>query len=61
MVRGYFMVNVMGYESLLITIGTPLAVVFLLIWTYKIKRNSDIKVEQNNKIIQLLEKERNIE
>jgi hypothetical protein len=60
MVRGYFMVNVMGYESLLITIGTPLAVVFLLIWTYKIKRNSDIKVEQNNKIIQLLEKERNI-
>ncbi|WP_197032390.1 hypothetical protein [Bacillus sp. UNC41MFS5] len=54
------MVSVMGYGSFLITIGTPLAVVFLLIWTYRVKRNSDVQVEQNNKIIQLLEK-RNIE
>jgi len=56
MVGGDFMFSIMGYGSLLITIGTPLAVVFLLIWTYKIKRNSDIQVEQNSRIIQLLEK-----
>ena len=53
------MFSIMGYGSLLITIGTPLAVVFLLIWTYKIKRNSDIQVEQNSKIIKLLEKGKN--
>jgi hypothetical protein len=51
-----FMVSLLGFGSLLITIGIPLAFVFLLIWTYKIKTNSDIQVEQNNKIIQLLEK-----
>lgn len=53
------MVSVMGFGSLLIAIGMPLAIVFLLIWIYKIKRNSDIQVEQNNKIIKLLEKESN--
>ena len=59
MVGGFFMIGVMGFGSLLITIGMPLAVVFLLVWTYKIKRNSDIQVEQNNKIIKLLEKDTN--
>lgn len=53
------MISVMGFGSLLITIGIPLAIVFLLLWTYKIKRNSDIQVEQNNKIINLLEKNSN--
>ena len=53
------MIGVMGFGSMLITIGMPLAVVFLLVWTYKIKRNSDIQVEQNNKIIKLLEKDTN--
>lgn len=52
------MVNVMGYMSLLITIGTPLAVVFLLICTLQIKRNGETQVEQNKKIIQLLEDEK---
>jgi hypothetical protein len=56
---GDFMIGVMGFGSLLITIGMPLAMVFLLIWTYKLKRNSDIQVEQNNKIIKLLEKDSN--
>lgn len=51
--------GVMGLGSLLIIIGMPLAVVFLLVWTYKIRRNSDIQVEQNNKIIKLLEKDTN--
>lgn len=50
------MIGVMGLASLLITIGIPVAMVLLLIWTYKIKRNSDIQVEQNNKMIKLLEK-----
>jgi hypothetical protein len=58
-VGGFFMIGVMGFGSLLITIVMPLAVIFLLVWTYKIKRNSDIQVEQNNKIIKLLEKETN--
>lgn len=53
------MISVMGFGSLLITIGMPLAMVFLLIWVYNIKRNSDIHVEQNNKIIKLLEKNSN--
>lgn len=53
------MVGVMGLGSLLITMGMPLAMFFLLIWTYKIKRNSDIQVEQNEKIIKLLEKNSN--
>lgn len=53
------MISVMGFGSLLITIGMPLAMFFLLIWVYKIKRNSDIQVEQNNKIIKLLEKNSN--
>ncbi|CAH2717475.1 hypothetical protein BACCIP111895_04689 [Neobacillus rhizosphaerae] len=38
------MIGVMGFGSLLIIIGMPLAVVFLLVWTYKIKRNSDIQI-----------------
>jgi len=33
----------------------PLAVIFLIIWIYKIKRNSEIQVEQNKRIIELLE------
>jgi len=49
------MVSVMGFWSLLIVIGVPLAVVFLMIWIYKIKRNSEIQVEQSKKIIELLE------
>ncbi|MEC1718754.1 hypothetical protein [Schinkia azotoformans] len=54
------MIGVMGFGSLLITIGMPLAIVFILMWTYKLKRNSDIQVEQNNKIIKLLEKDSNV-
>lgn len=50
------MMGVMGFGSFLFTIGLPLVIVFLVIWTYKIKRNSDIQVEQNNRIIKLLEK-----
>jgi uncharacterized protein YoxC len=51
------MVSIMGYFSLLIIIGTPFAVIVLFIWIYQLKKNSDLQVEQNKKIIQLLEKE----
>ena len=50
------MVGVMGILSLLFTIGIPVAIVILLVWIYQIKRNGEIQIEQNNKIIQLLEK-----
>ncbi|WP_157273094.1 hypothetical protein [Neobacillus bataviensis] len=53
------MIGVMGFDSLLITIGMPLAVVLILVWIYKIKRNSDTQVEQNNTIIKMLEKDTN--
>jgi hypothetical protein len=32
----------------------------LLIWTHQIKKNGEIQVEQNKKIIQLLEKEKKV-
>jgi hypothetical protein len=54
MVEVAFMIG-LGLGSLLITLGIPLSLVFLLVWVYRIKRNSDIQVEQNNKIIKLLE------
>lgn len=57
---GKFMVDVFGFWSLLTVIGLPLAVIFILIWIYKIKRNSEIQIEQNKQIIHLLEK-RNID
>ena len=50
------MVGMMGIFSLLFTIGIPVAIVFLMVWIYQIKRNGEIQIEQNNKIIQLLEK-----
>lgn len=52
------MINVMGFISLSIFIGVPIAVIFLLIWIYQIKRNSEIQVDQNKRIIELLEKGR---
>jgi hypothetical protein len=45
----------MGMWSLLTVIGLPLATIFILIWIYQIKRNSEILVEQNRRIIKLLE------
>ncbi|MBB6447706.1 hypothetical protein [Bacillus benzoevorans] len=48
----------MGLLSMLITIAVPLSMVFLLIWVYQIKRNSEAQVAQNKEIIRLLEKEK---
>ncbi|UOQ50050.1 hypothetical protein MUN88_08310 [Gracilibacillus caseinilyticus] len=46
----------MVFIVLLRVIGIPIAVFFLLKWLYQIKKNSDLQVEQNKKMIQLLEK-----
>jgi Na+-transporting methylmalonyl-CoA/oxaloacetate decarboxylase gamma subunit len=47
-----------GLLSLLTLIGMPIAFIFLLIWINQIKKYGEIQVEQNKKIIQLLEKEK---
>jgi hypothetical protein len=49
------MISLMGFGSLLTVIAVPVAAIFILIWIYQIKRNSDILVEQNRRIINLLE------
>ncbi|SDJ80935.1 hypothetical protein [Sediminibacillus albus] len=41
---------------LLVYIGLPLTIIFLLKWIYEIKNNSELQVEQNYKIIDLLER-----
>jgi hypothetical protein len=46
----------LGLFSLLITMVVPVAMIILLIWIYQIKKNSDIQVEQNKEIIELLKK-----
>jgi 4-hydroxybenzoate polyprenyltransferase len=50
--------SILGLFSLLITIAVPVLLVFLLIWIYKIKKNSETQIEQNKEIIQLLRKDR---
>lgn len=35
-------------------IGLPVLVILLILWLYRIKQNTDIHVEQNKEIIQLL-------
>jgi uncharacterized protein YoxC len=49
--------SMLGIFSLLITIAVPVAFIFLLIWVYQIKKNSESQVEQNKEIIQLLKKD----
>jgi hypothetical protein len=50
--------STLGLFSMLITIGVPASIVFLLIWVNQIKRNLETQVEQNKEIIRLLQKER---
>ena len=44
-----------GYLALLTVIGVPLALISFLICIYQIKRNSEIQVDQNKRVIGLLE------
>lgn len=45
-----------GVINLILGIAIPVAVIFVLIWIYQIKENGKIQVNQNQKIIELLEK-----
>jgi len=47
--------SIIGLFSLLFTIAIPVVAVILLIWVYQIRRSNEIQVEQNEKIIRLLE------
>jgi|GEM_PF-1437001 len=44
--------------TLVTQIAIPVSLILLLIWVYNIKKNSETHVKQLNKIIQLLEKDR---
>jgi ABC-type enterochelin transport system permease subunit len=48
--------SIMGMTSLFIIIAVPVSFVLLLIWIYRMNKNSEIQVEQNKRIIELLEK-----
>ena len=48
--------SIMGMMSLFIVIAVPVSFVFLLKWIYRMNKNSEIQVEQNKRIIELLEK-----
>lgn len=50
------MISIMGFASLIITLGIPIALIVLVVSIFKIKRNTEIQVEQNKRIIELLEK-----
>ncbi|MBP2241060.1 4-hydroxybenzoate polyprenyltransferase [Cytobacillus eiseniae] len=50
--------SAIGLLSLLFTIAIPVSIVFLLLWIYQIKRNTEIQVAQNKEIFQLLTKEK---
>ena len=44
------------FSIFFVYIGVPLVIIFLLIWVYQIKKNSDQQIKQNNEIIDLLKK-----
>ena len=54
---GKLMVGFMSFISFLMFIGTIVAVLLVVFFLYKINKNTKIQVEQNNKILQLLEKQ----
>ncbi|MBP3953122.1 hypothetical protein [Bacillus suaedae] len=46
----------MDFYLVLLVFSIPVTVAVLLIWVYRIKKNSETQLEQNERIIQLLEK-----
>jgi hypothetical protein len=51
-----FAPSAMGLMSLFIGLAAPISFILLLIWVYRINKNSEVQVEQNKRIIELLEK-----
>ncbi len=45
--------------SLMFYIIFPISALFLIVWIYRIKQNSDLQVEQNKQIIELLKNKNN--
>lgn len=43
-----------GLIGFVMYIVIPVVVILLILWLYRVKQNSDIQVEQNKEIIQLL-------
>ena len=59
MLRGgdaMFAPSAMGLMSLFIGLAAPISFILLLIWVYRINKNSEVQLEQNKRIIELLEK-----
>lgn len=56
LLKGRKYMTTFGMFYLLMIIAVPILFVFLLIWIYQIKKNSETQVEQNKEIIQLLKK-----
>ncbi|MFJ7667542.1 hypothetical protein ACIQXI_10550 [Lysinibacillus sp. NPDC097195] len=51
-----FITGILGIFSLVISIAIPVLLVLISIWIYQIKSNSQIQVEQNKEIIELLKR-----
>lgn len=51
-----FAPSAMGLMSLFIGLAAPISFILLLIWVFRINKNSEIQIEQNKRIIELLEK-----
>jgi hypothetical protein len=45
----------LGLFTLLIMFGFLLAAIFLLKWIYELKKNSELQIEQNKRMIELIE------
>ena len=50
-----FVSSIMGMISFFVVLAVPVSFVILLIWIYRMNKNSEIQVEQNKRIIELLE------
>lgn len=50
-----FVSSIMGMISFFVVLAVPVSLVILLIWIYRMYKNSEIQVEQNKRIIELLE------
>jgi flagellar biogenesis protein FliO len=51
-----FAPSAMGLMSIFIGLAAPISFILLLIWVFRINKNSEVQVEQNKRIIELLEK-----
>ncbi|MBT2682344.1 hypothetical protein [Bacillus sp. ISL-37] len=50
-----FVSSIMGMISFFVVLAVPVSLIILLIWIYRLYKNSEIQVEQNRRIIELLE------